>query len=321
LPTDRPAVAADYTLTSFFDAYYLPVCLNEAAKETVYLYRKALTKWRLLTGDPVLTLIDNQLMARVRDTLIGSIAKGRNRIMSPHTVRMYLRMLQAIIDKAGPPGPKRRDAAGILSISPWCKPPRAELKKVGIVAEKTLSDCYTAAVAMTNPRIDGFKPAAWWRALLVVTYNTGLRSRTLFSLRMEHIKWQARVIDIPAKFLKGRRDIALPISEIVYSHLVAIRTDRELVFPWPYSMESFRKTFHKLQNEAGIPPVLHFGLHALRRTAGTLLWQIDPAAAQLMLAHSSLSITKDHYVNAQTVLAGVAEKMPQPAAFGKGGAA
>ena len=35
-------------------------------------------------------------------------------------------------------------------------------------------------------------PAAWWRPLLVVTYSTGLRAGTLFSMKLECIDWDER---------------------------------------------------------------------------------------------------------------------------------
>jgi integrase len=321
LPTDRQPIATDYTLTTFLENYFLPVCGGELSPQSINLYRLCIRRWKYMMGEPRLHEINNELMARFRDVLIvASNRFYRKQKLSANTVRMYMRMVQIVLDKAGPPGPRRRDAAGLLPVAPWAKPPRSFLRKVVTVDESVINRCYEAATLMELPVVGRTKPAHWWRALLVVSFNLGLRSRTIFSLRWEHFKRKERVLDIPASILKGRRDLILPVPDVVFDHLCGIDGDRELIFEWPGCLENFRKHFHKLQRLAGLRPDEFFGLHTLRRTAATNLWKVDPAAAQLTLGHSSINITRDHYANAREVLGKAMDSIPQPESFsGKGG--
>lgn len=129
--------------------------------------------------------------------------KGRKgRLLSLHTVRTQLQHLMILLNKAGPPGPRNRDAAGFIAHSPWVKRPRAEESEPITVPESSINKCYEGAVAMQTPRIAGVCPGNWWRALLVVALNMGLRSRTLFALRVAWIDWEQRSIAIPAAALR-----------------------------------------------------------------------------------------------------------------------
>ena len=81
----------------------------------------------------------------------------------------------------------------------------------------------------------------------------------------------------------GSAGVLIHLNKTALEHLRKIRTDRELVFPLPVTLFAFHKWFHKLQNLAGIPRDEHFGLHGIRRTTATALWEIAPHAAQLAL--------------------------------------
>lgn len=111
---------------------------------------------------------------------------------------------------------------------------------------------------MERPRLEGIKAPAWWRLLLVLTYNTGLRRRTLFSLRMEHINCYASELVMPAKLFKTRRGMVLPLGPVVTEHLLATRTDREMVLPFPHDMAMFYRLFNHLQYFAAIPEARRF---------------------------------------------------------------
>ena len=308
-------VSKEQTLSSFFEKYYRPHCLSDASKGAIELYRLTLRLWTYFTGDPPLKEITIDTLATFRDC--QSRMRGRNAAdrRSPNTVRTSLRTIQTLLDKAGPPGRRNRDAADVISRVPYAKPPREVWREPRIVSPEHIEAVYLAAVCMELPRIPGFKPAAWWRALLVTTYNLGLRGGTLFTLRMTDIKWEKRVVVVRPEGIKTGRGLTLPLNAAVFDHLQAIRTDRELLFPWPHNNRWFHRKFHHLQTEAGIPPAEHFGLHMLRKTAATILWEHSPAAAQLMLGHAGSRVTQQHYVNRVGILARAIEAMPQPAAF------
>ena len=87
------------------------------------------------------------------------------------------------------------------------------------------------------------------------------------------------------------------------------------MFPWPFPRKNFYVCFHKLQKSAGIPREEHFGLHAIRKTLGTALWESSPQAAQFALGHSSDRVTQDYYVAGGGLVARALDALPQPAAF------
>jgi integrase len=318
VPPPPAATASDggnHTVTTFLERYYIPVCLAEASPETVKLYRAEIRKWAVLTGDPPLREISNETMARFREAL-QAYRKRNGSPLSVHTIRTCMRHAQILLDKAGPPRPRNWDAAGFIPYSPWAKLPRPVWGEPKIVPEEWINACYEAAVQMERPSVDGVKPREWWQTLIAVALNTALRCRSLFGLRMAHLDWNGRRIVVPAEIMKTGKGLTLPMNDVVYRHLWAIRGTREHVFPWDCSQEWFRRQFKRLQVLAGIPKEKTFGLHALRRTAATILWKHSPQAAQLMLGHATQDITKRSYVNAEEVLAGALATLPQPAAFG-----
>jgi len=303
------------TVCSFFETYYRPTCLSDAADSTLKLFAITLKKWRYFTGDPPLKQIDAPLLAKFRDALSKCRGAKPYRRATANTVASKLRQIQAILDKAGPPRPRNRDAAGILENPPWVRPPRCEPKGVRIVTEEELENCYLAACGMTRPRFKKIKPPKFWRALLVVAHATGLRRGTLFRLRWEWVDWHRRVLMIPGDSMKSKRLHIAPLNTVAIEHLHSIRDDRELVLPWPFDKRHFYSCWHQLLDLAGIPREEHFGLHDLRKTLATQLWQTSPQAAQLALGHSSAAVTAGYYVGQTGIVAAAIDNMEVPAAF------
>lgn len=313
---------ADTTLESFFEEYYLPVCMGKPKPMTVYVFRGILRRWSLLMGNPPLKAITNQMLAVYRDAMCSMVGIDRIKPLSPNTVRDRQEKIQRLLDKAGPPGPRNRDAADLLARPPYCKPVRELIRPPVTVPIDRIGETYAAAVAAEVPRFPGIKPPAWWRALLVVAYNTGLRRGALMSLPMKAIDWQRRLIDVPGEWSKTQTGQVLPLTDVAYEHLLAIRTDRRLVFEWPHCYRYFELCFYKIQAAAGIQPADQFGLQEVRRTVSTQLFETNAGAATLLLGHGSSTTTRKWYVGAQGILTRALASMPQPAAFGQiGGAA
>jgi|GEM_PF-1355674 len=311
-----PQSDIDLSLSGFFRIYFLPVRLGDAHPTTIEQYRFTLNLWRRITGDPPLRLIDNQLLAKFRDVLSKLRGQG-GRPYSTSTIRSKMIQIQAILDTAGPPGPRRRTAAGLLSVVPYAKPPRIEQQVPRIVPLEVLGRVYEAARYARIPELYGITPENWWKGMLVVALNTALRRGSLFALRWEHVEAENRRLVLPPGVMKARRGQIIPLNEMALRHLETIRQSQDpMVFPWPYCQHTFANEFKALQRVAGVPAGEWFGLHAIRRTAATLLWRENPAAAQLILGHHAMQITREHYVNAPAVMMGALDHLPQPAAFG-----
>ncbi|MGA2256083.1 MAG: tyrosine-type recombinase/integrase [Thermoguttaceae bacterium] len=300
------------TLTSFFETTYVNLRLSNANRGTLKNYRLAMKFWQLMTGDPPLEKITAATLASYRDAL------GKRRGLRPtsrasrNTVRHKMILVQTVLDLAGPAGRGHRDGAGILASVPWIRAPKALLKAPREIPASVLKQVYLGAAGMDVPQIAGIKPPAWWRAILLVAYNTQLRRRTLFEMGMQEIDWPNHRIILPAERLKSGRPMIVHLNPAALAALQEIRTDRELVFPWPFHQRYFDACFHRLQEASGIAKRDWFGLHTIRATAATVLAGESPQAAQLALGHMRLSTTATHYIRSEGIVERALDAMPQP---------
>ena len=113
----------EVTLTSFYETCCKPNRLTDAVQSTRDQFDGLLRKWRLFTGDPLLQQITIDTLNQLRTCLQKLAGKDRVSRLSPNTVRTQLKAVQILLDKCGPPGPRNRDAAGLLQKVPWIKPP------------------------------------------------------------------------------------------------------------------------------------------------------------------------------------------------------
>jgi len=316
---ERPGAV---TLRMFFRDWYRPNRLEDASPATIADYQTTIRYWMLFTSDPPLKEIGVKHLARFRDCLRG--AGGRNGdTMSNNGIRRHLLNVQVLLDKALPADRGNRDGAGLLEKSPWIKKPRKEWPSPKIVTAELVGRVYQAADCMTVPAVDGVPAPLWWRTLLVFAWNTGLRKRNLLEARWDDVDWQQRRLTVPPQRHKTGRGQTLYLNQAVIDHFRIIYTQRELILPWsggrelgPAEDSFFTRLWHRLQYAAGLELPEHFGLHTIRKTVATLLWQVAPEAAQLQLGHTTLGMTRGAYVKADTILAGAMDKLPQPAAFG-----
>ena len=301
------------TLSTFFESFYRPMCLADARQGTINLYRGTLKKWRFATKDPPVAAITAETLVFFRDfcSKLRGIKSYTRATLA--TIAGEMRRIQCLLDKAGPPSRGNRDAAGLILTPPWIKPVRIQQKLQRVIPPEALKLLYDSTAGMDWPRVPGIKAPAWWKALLIVAYNTQLRRRTLFEMRMDEVDWEAGCLKLPACRFKAARPMVVHLNPAAPDALRSIRSNRELVFPrGSKSLSWFGTNFHKLLDSAGIPRKEHFMLHAIRKTAATVLAQHSPAAAQLALGHRSLSTTIDYYINPTSIISGAIDAMPQP---------
>ena len=318
----EPLFAGDgrMRMRAFYEAHYKPVRLSDATVHTIGWHRAVLKKWELLTADPAIEDITAITLARFRDAMAAMLGRDRVHLASPNTVWQGLSFIQGVLDRAGPPQRRMRDAVGLLDKVPWVKPPKKMYTAPIMATTEQLNDIYRTCVAMDRPHVTGVKPPAWWRAIVVVCFNTGLRRGTLESLRMKHIDWKGKRLIIPPKVTKTGQGQIIHLTEVALSHLQAIKTDRELVFEGFNWRHSFYAQFRKLQALAGIPDSEHIGLHAIRKATATLLWEFDPQAAMVTMGHTTPAVTRQRYVDNGGIITRALDRLPQPSAFTEGGA-
>ena len=305
----------EVTLSTFYESYYEPIRLADASPNTRKGYRMMLRNWVVLTGDPPLTEITVDMLAHFRECLKKARGLLPGTTSANNTVRRHLTHIQALLTKAGPAGPRNRDAAELIGRVPWVKPPRMEYRPPRFVEMAELCKVYKAAELMECPKVPNVSPADWWQCLLVVALNTGLRKGALFNLRLDAVEWENQRLNVPPSLSKTGHGQRIHLNRVTLAHLFRIRGPRELIFPWPHGDSYFHRAMHSLQDLAGIPRREHFGLQNIRQTNATLLWEISPGAAQFGMAHTTARTTRNHYVAGDRILTAALDALPQPEAF------
>ena len=306
----------EMTLSELYECYYKPAKLKDAAKQTLTTYNSVVRKWKAFTGDPPLRDISVRTLMGFRDA-VERLAGQDGGLRSDWSVAQNIKHIQYILDRAAPPGHRHRDGLGLLKQVPYLKPPRVCPQLPRPVPNNVLDQIYRAADKMVRPRIDGIAPAAWWRCLLVIALNSGLRSETLFTFCWEHVLLEEGRLEIPAEFMKTRMPIILPLNSVAIDHLRSIRGEAGRVFAWPHGRKAFYDDWHRLHDQAGIPRMQHYKLKQIRKSLATLLWESDPAAAQLALGHTTDKTTRTYYVSRHLIQRAM-QTLPQPAAFTEG---
>jgi len=309
----RQPSAEKCTLREFFNQFYAPIFLVDAADKTVEAYRESIAHWVRVTEDLRLREIDSSAMAAFKARL-RTPADDR-RPLAVATVNKHLRHLHAVLGKAGPPGPRNRDAMAVLPRVPWTKPLKQKRRLPRNIDDETLNAIYRAADTAEYPVLPQILPAQWWRALLVTALTTGFRRAGLLGLRWDGIDPVAAEIRIDAEVDKCDADRCKPLHPIAWRHLEPIRNGRPLVFSWPHAAKTFYRQWHRIQAAAGLPAEKHIKLHDLKRACGTRLAKVGSAwVVQHMLDHGSIT-TSRHYVNASDESRDAVSRLALPESF------
>jgi integrase len=311
-----------HRVREFYVACFVPLTTGAAAA-TLREYEYTLRAWERWTANPAIADVDSLTLAQWKAALATNIRGKRGGPASPATVNKHLRHLQAILDKAGPPGPHNRDAMGLIPTCPWTRPLRTMHNPPVIIPLPTLGKIYTACDASTGhedvvtfPRIEDVTAAAWWQAYLVTSYNCGFRRGAMSSIRMDQVNWIDRTITVAAAADKTRHARIKPFNEHVLRHLLRIRTHRELLFPWPHAPRDLYNTWHAIQTAAGLPTAEHFHIHDLKRTCGTQWSRISTTwATRYMLDHAQADVSGLFYISPFEECQEKCRELPQPAAW------
>lgn len=263
------------TLLEFLDDVYVP--LTGVCDRTRRLYSLTIEQFgKFLGRAPTLADFDELLVAkflshRVRTRAAGTAAKDRSQI-------------RALWEMAA-----RRK---LVDQWPTIKTIRVPVR----VPECWLTEEFQRlldASAKEQVTLDGIPAALWWRALLLLCYDTGSRCNEAVSLRWRCVKPGA--VLFVAEDRKGRRaDIYREISERTAAAMEAIRGSRgpgDLVFPWPRSHTYLWKRLAIILKRAGLPAGRRDKFHKIRRTTASY-YEAAGGDAQTLLDHSSRAVTQ-----------------------------
>jgi len=270
---------ATMTLHQVLDDLYVP--LKGVSDRTRTLYKFTLDAYGEYLGHPA-TLADLDelpvarfLSQRVRDRAVATAAKDRAQ-------------LRAIWEFAA----RRR----LVESWPTIKTIRVPQR----VPECWLTEEYQrllASAAQEKTTLDGIPAALWWRALLLLAYDSGERINALTSIRWRNVKAGAGAVLFIAEDRKGRRaDVYREIGDATAAALEAIRGDRkpdDLVFPWPRAHTYLWTRLEIILKRAGLPAGRRDKFHKIRRTTASY-YEAGGGSAQRLLDHASPATTRGY---------------------------
>lgn len=317
-PHDQPrGLSSTMTLLEFYEAYIRPVCREAAgrADKTLDLDRTALKLWREITGDPPLEEIDQWTCSEFVAQLCKRPGKCGAKRISPNTVRKHCTHLQLFLDRAGPRSRINRLGQDLLEAPPYLERPKKRYKPAtDSLSVDEIARWLDACPRARLPRkMRGFHAETYWRALVLFTYNTGLRIDTVMCLtrRMLDGDW----LIVPPEIYKGGSHGG---QFFVNRHArAAIESVRQTVCPtifpwpgWPKSDSWLQEHRRRLWEIAGIrrPGV---GFHGLRKALITWVAAQNAMLAKMVAGHSTGDVTQECYVHPH-VVEEIMQRVPQP---------
>lgn len=148
------------------------------------------------------------------------------------------------------------------------------------------------AAASEPGMISGVPASRFWRALILLGYETGERVGGLLSLRWQDVS--ERGVIFRAEGRKGRRrDLYSEISPECYKALCEIRTLSDLVFQWDKTPTYLWRRLGEILKRAGLPADRRCKFHKIRRTTASY-YEAAGGSAQQLLDHSSPAVTKKY---------------------------
>ena len=249
--------------------------LRGIGDRTVTLYRYSLDAWGEMLGRP--PCLDD-----FDETAVARFLSYRSRHRSPATVAKDRAQIVALWSFAAKRG----------LVTKW--PEVRRIKVPERVPEAWTAEEFRrlmASASLETVTIGRVPASGWWRAFLLLAYDTAERVSAI-----RHLRWcDVRDEDVifRAETRKGTtRDICRQIGDHTRDALDAIREPRrDLVFPWDRGESYLWKRLGIIQKRAGLPDDRRSKFHRIRRTTASFYAAAGHSAQQL-LDHSSPAVTR-----------------------------
>lgn len=306
-PAPKPRPARAKTLSEFYRDYVLPVIRvpKGSSDATIEQDQVALRHWKRLTGDPPLDRISPELCARFMAEL------GRQGL-SPSTIRKTAVHLQFILDHAGPPDRRHRNAARILDGVPYLERPGQILREPEPAftwpeIEGLIEACKGVKHTDCLPQVD---QPLWWASLVRFAWHTGLRRMNLLNARWSWLTADGWLVIPGAEYKQHKTGRRFYISSAARRAAERVRiAGEDRMFPWNGGKSYFQARWRDLT--ARLPENRRFGLKAIRRATLTWLAERNPLVSRLVAGHRKLDVLEDFYVQ-RDVVVNLLESMPVP---------
>lgn len=265
------------TLLDFLTDVYAP--LRAIDDRTIELYRYTIRPFDKFLGRPA-TLADFE------ELTVARFLASRVRERAPATAGKDRAQLRAMWEFAA-----RRKLVDTWPTIPMVKvPERVPEAWLAEEMEKII-----ASAMRETTSYDGIPASLWWKALLLLAYDTGERATAMLSLKWRGFRGSHVIYEAEAR--KGkRRDICRDISVETADAMLAIRGDRgpeDEVFPWPRQRSYVWKRLEIILERAGLPHGRKDKFHKIRKTTASY-FEAAGGNAQQLLDHADPATTKKY---------------------------
>lgn len=135
----------------------------------------------------------------------------------------------------------------------------------------------------------------WWTSLHLALWDTGERISALLGARWEHLEgdW----LHLPAEVRKGqKKDGVYRLSLPTVAMLEKIRSERPMIWPWPYVPMYLWVKYKKIRTAAGLADDRWSAFHRMRRSVASHLKAAGGDATEA-LGHEDRSTTERSYID------------------------
>lgn len=158
--------------------------------------------------------------------------------------------------------------------------------------------------------------AAWWTALLLTIYYSGLRRGAALKISTEHLQFEGEEawLFVPYANQKHRSDsnFKLP-ADCVVALKTVIGNRSGTVFVWPFTCVTLTRHFRELLRHAGLPFDRKCLFHNIRRLSATeVAARLGRAAACDHMGHSAMNVTESYLDLTRLPTIRAADVLPTP---------
>ncbi len=317
----------NWTIRDFYDLWAKKnyIEFNELSEDTARLYRQAIGIWEEVTDNPPLYAASQVDF----DDFVKALKKrpgrdgGRG---SSNTVIKLCSHFQKLWDLTGPRTSDRRtrrNAQLLTSVPYFERPPKTSDDPDGDFSIEEVGRLLGAAeYAQRTSNILGVLPSAFWKALYVFLWNTGLRIETAMCAEWSMVdSKKSGWIHCPKEIMKKKqRAINCYLNAHARAAIESVKTSySKRLFPWMNFEASFSWLYEMHRRNltvAGISEDRRFAFHGLRKALGTNVADLSQGGelAEMALGHKQKSVAFQNYIN-KSVLTPLLDALPQPTAI------
>lgn len=308
----RQPPSSPVTLDEFFEKFYVPLKLLGKSERTSVQYRVTIRMFtRFLHRDATI--------ADLNDELIPAWFSHLLQTGSAHpTINKHRRQLLAIARLAV----KKRKLAevpDIMKLTEDLTDPVAwtmeEMSKILQVCANLEGKIGPEPRKWDDPRMDA---CDFWTALIETLLSTGARIGVMMRLPPSCYAREERMLLLPAKMQKQRKDQWVPLSdESVMAIDRIFKPNAAYLFDWPYdrrvdpSFSTLHAHFRDIIAKAGLSAE-HGTFHRIRRTRATYGEMASPGSAFRDLGHSDPRVTQRYISTRLLKPARTIDLIPRP---------